>query len=892
MIAEHSTPIRLLVAEERPGTAERALFEFARADVAILAEVVRTPSEVRQRLRAAPFDLVISEHTRDSAEQFDIVRAVREAGCDTPVIIITPASHAVTDPSLGEPAADWVPDDRLSRLPLLVRRTVDDARVRGERAQAERRFFELADGVSDVFFTADATLQRILYINAAYERVWGDPRSRLYDDPCSFLDRVAPEHRERARDGLRRLSKGEDVPEGEFRLIWPDGSVRWVRAQGRAVFNGAGEVVRINGSARDVTEQRMAEQQVRENEEHLRLILDTTAEGICGVDDDGRCTFSNAAAARMLRFTSPDELLGRCMHDLVHSKHPDGSAYATCDCPVNLSLVDGAQVHVLDEVYWRQDGTPLAVEYWARPTVRDGVRAGAVVTFIDTSARRAAQDELAERETRYRSLTEASFDGIVTSVDGIITEVNEGFAEMFGYAPGDVIGMPATQFIDERSHDEVLGYMRGERAGRHEFLGRHADGSEVVFESAGRTHVVNGASIRISAIRDMTDRRALEAQYRQAQKMEAVGRLAGGVAHDFNNLLTVITSYTSMILEDMMRDDPRRDDLKAVLHAADGAASLTRQLLAFSRQQRIEPRLVTLDSVVENAERMLQRVIGEDIVLSTIPCATESSVCMDPGQIEQVIMNLAVNARDAMPAGGSLLIATRVEVRDATRIAEEWSAQSGRYAVLVVRDTGTGMTERTRSRLFEPFFTTKEPGKGTGLGLATIYGIVQQGGGFIEVESELGRGSEFRIYLPWVALPSLTPTPEDASLERLHGNEHVLVVEDCDAVRAATADALTRLGYRVTAVCCGEDALRVITQCEAPDVLLTDVVMPGMNGKELRDQVALRHPGIPTLFMSGYTNDVPLRALIDASDVAFIQKPFSPEQLARKLRQVLNVVAC
>jgi signal transduction histidine kinase len=358
-----------------------------------------------------------------------------------------------------------------------------------------------------------------------------------------------------------------------------------------------------------------------------------------------------------------------------------------------------------------------------------------------------------------------------------------------------------------------------------------------VAEFAATAQVRDDRLVGILGIaRDVTERLQLEQQFRQAQKMEAVGRLAGGIAHDFNNILTAITGYVDLLLEDLAAKDPRRQDAEEIRKAADRAAGLTRQLLAFSRQQVLQPRVVDLNALVSELEKMLRRLLGEDVTLATRLVAGLGRVRADPGQLEQVVMNLAVNARDAMPRGGKLTIETADVAFDATSAAEHYPAPPGAYAMLAVSDTGTGMDPETQAHLFEPFFTTKEKGKGTGLGLATVYGIVKQSGGFIWVYSDLGVGSTFKIYLPRV-----------------------------------------------------EAALDVADRYSGPiHLLLTDVIMPGLSGRDLAVRLATLRPDVRVIYMSGYTDDAITRHGVLEPGFVFVQKPFTPDALARTVRDVLD----
>ena len=409
----------------------------------------------------------------------------------------------------------------------------------------------------------------------------------------------------------------------------------------------------------------------------------------------------------------------------------------------------------------------------------------------------------------------------------------------------------------------------------------HAQGEVAIDEDGKPTRM-------FGTIQDVTEFKELEAQLRQSQKMEAVGRLAGGVAHDFNNMLTVITGYSEFLLRRLKENDPIRSELEAIRQAGERAAGLTRQLLAFSRRQVLAPQVLNLNKVVPEMEKMLGRLIGEDVELVTVLGSGLSNVKADPGQIEQVVMNLAVNARDAMPDGGKLTIETADADLSEAYAREHVGVAAGPYVMLAVSDTGVGMDEDTRSHIFEPFFTTKDVGKGTGLGLSTVYGIVRQSGGHIFVYSEPGKGTSFKIYFPRAEEEAAAPGKEGVPSEELRGTETILLVEDEKGVREFSGRVLRENGYTVFEAESGQAALDVLGRHEGPvDLLLTDVVMPGMGGFDLARRASVLRPGSGVLYMSGYTEEmIDERGLLEM-DIPFLPKPFTPEALLRKVREVL-----
>jgi PAS domain S-box-containing protein len=537
--------------------------------------------------------------------------------------------------------------------------------------------------------------------------------------------------------------------------------------------------------------------------------------------------------------------------------------------------------------------------------------AGVVTHVVVCANDVTSQLELADREERLRlAFDTARLVAWDTNLTKGTVHVSDNAAEVLGLLPDTPIATlaDALALVHPDDRERVRSAATDSAAlGEHhqQFrVYRPVDGQMAWVWRRSRTlrDPVSGDLWRRGIVMDVTERvkadealrssedslRRTEAQLRQAQKLEAIGRLAGGVAHDFNNLLSVILGHSQLLLEDLGPDDATRPDLEAIRRAGQQAAELTRQLLAFSRQQVVAPRVIDLGDAARGADKLLRRLLGENIELIVRAPREPAPVRADSAQIDQVVMNLALNARDAMPRGGKLTIEVAPVTVDEAYARDHLGVTPGPHVQLVVSDTGVGMDDETRSHVFEPFFTTKEKGKGTGLGLATVFGIIQRSGGTIWVDSAPGAGTTFNILLPRVAA-SIDAAPDVAEPTSLRGTETVLLVEDQEEVRQVARQILARLGYEVLEARDGAEAVRVCERHQRPiDLLLTDVVMPQMSGRELAERVACTRPDMRVLFMSGYTEDAILQHGILDEGLAFLQKPLEPERLARRVREVLD----
>jgi PAS domain S-box-containing protein len=623
----------------------------------------------------------------------------------------------------------------------------------------------------------------------------------------------------------------------------------------------------------------------------LAAIVEGSEDAIIGYGLDGITTDWNQAATRLYGY-SAEEAIGKSISVIV----PPSRAGELTEILNTVST--GGRIRQLDTVRQRKDGSLVEVSFSVFPiTTRNGTVIGGASMVRDITSRKQVQEELRRGEERFRLLAQATKDTLSDwDIGSGAVWRSDNFWEQFGYSRK---GMePDVSAWRKLIHPEDRARVLD---GFQTSLARHADSYEVEYRFRRaddsyavvleRTYIIYGESGKqtraLSAMTDLSDRRELEEQFRQAQKMEAVGRLAGGIAHDFNNLLMVIGSYAEMMRDQLSAEDGLHKSIAQVQRAADRAASLTQQLMAFSRKQVLSPRIIDLNTVIEDGLKITKRLIGEDIALNILLGKDLWAIKADPGQVGQVLMNLCINARDAMRSNDELTIGTDNVSIDVEEAQKRPGFVPGNYVALVVRDTGTGMTEEVQAHLFDPFFTTKEMGKGTGLGLSMVYGIVKQSGGYISVESQLGRGSTFTIYFPAVDEPlTMTITPETRKHEG-HG-EIILLVEDEDALRESMSAYLEQHGYKVLAASNGAQALHFAKRhAGSIQALVTDIILPKLSGVELAREVNMISPKVVTLYMSGYTD----RELMDydpeTSAAKFLQKPFALRALLETIGEMI-----
>jgi PAS domain S-box-containing protein len=767
-------------------------------------------------------------------------------------------------------------------------------RKRAEQAAHDwQKRLELAQkaGLRIGLWDWDVVANTVTWSDESY-RQFGFARETFSGQVEDAVGRLHPDDKGRVEEAIQEVLDGKSNEyAAQYRLVRPDETTCWIDAHGVMVRNGSQHML---GVGIDITDLKKSAQSLKDSEEQYLLLLNSTAEAIYGLDLRGNCTFCNPACVRLLGHQRRKDLLGKNMHALMHHTRTDGTAYPEQECEIYVAVREGRPSHVSNEVLWRADGTSFAAEYWSYPMYKADEMVGAVVTFLDISDRKRAEEELRRSEQKYRQLFENATYGMFWSrPDGTLLNVNPAMVAMLGYSSRDELlkrNLSSDIYEDESTRRAILeSYGSSEKAEGVEAKWLRKDGKTIVVRISGNIIRENGSIDHYEVIaEDITERRSLEEQLRQSQKMEAVGLLAGGISHDFNNLLGVILGNAELLLETKQSEKQQRH-AEQIKKATARAAQLTRQLLAFSRKQVLYPTVLNLNTVVADMGKLLQRLIGEDIQIVTESQAGLGSIRADRGQVEQILMNLATNARDAMPSGGTLSIRTENAQLGDEDVARYPYVKPGRFVHMAVSDTGIGMTPEVRSRAFEPFFTTKEKGRGTGLGLATVYGIVKQSGGYIWVSSTPGAGTTFNVYLPKVDEKPTTAAPNlDVRPEYPRGTETILLLEDDDSLRQVTCEFLAESGYNVIQASRGDLALDLAAQFKGRiPLVISDVVMPEMSGPAAVSKLRLSHPEVQALYVSGYAETPIVQELI-AEGALLLQKPLSRMTLLTKVDELLH----
>ena len=701
----------------------------------------------------------------------------------------------------------------------------------------------------------------------------------------SIYPLVVPEYRE----AFRKLT--EDVFQGKsgtltFKMTGIKGRLLWLDTHAVPLRNDEDEIIALLGITRDVTEQKKAEENLKKERDFVSTVLDTVGAIVLVLDRDGRIARFNRACELVSGY-SLEEVQGRFVWDfLLPPEQVEGVK------KVFSTLTSGMFPNKYENYWVAKDGQRKLIA-WTNTALfaADGSVEYVIPTGIDVTEHRKAEVALLE-ERKFSDVVIDSLPGLfyIVSEAGNVIRWNKNMREVTGYSAEELINKNALDFFREdrelvsRMIQEV--FRNGSASVEAKMVTK--SGVSISFMLTGFRMLMNDKPYLVGVGIDISERKRLEDQLRQSQKMESIGTLAGGISHDFNNILTAIIGYGSLLRMKMPDDDPLKHNVDQILASADRAASLTQGLLAYSRKQVLNPQQVNLNEVIIKVERLFARLVGDDVEFKRILTDKDVTVLADAGQLEQIMMNLVTNARDAMPDGGYLYIETqRVDLDEATAKAHD-VRKPGTYALILVTDSGMGMDQQTQERIFDPFFTTKDVGKGTGLGLAMVYGIIKQHNGFIEVESEVGRGTTLKIYLP-VAQGATEGTQSSDLPPVKRGTETILVAEDDEIVRNFITNVLTQFGYSVIQAENGEDAVKkFMLNRDAIKLLLLDVMMPKKNGKEVYDKIRLFEPDIKTLFLSGYSADIMSQKGLLEKGLNFMYKPAPMNDLLRKVRAILD----
>jgi two-component system cell cycle sensor histidine kinase/response regulator CckA len=712
-----------------------------------------------------------------------------------------------------------------------------------------------------------------LRVNSAFCRMLGYSENELLS--MTFGEVTHPDDLSASNEWVRNLLSGKSTSiDLEKRYLNKTGNVVWGIVRAFLLRDAGGHPLFFSTSVQDITERKHVE---AEREQFLKF-FQTSADMMVIADPNGAFMKTNPACSETLGY-SEMELAAKPFIEFVH---PDDKQ-TTLD-KMTRQLQKGFSLN-FENRYICKDGSLRWLSWRAIFNRDEGIT---YATARDITEHKRAEEALQESEERFRILLDQSFDGIFIHENFMILDLNQRMADILGYSLSELLYTSITKHITPASQKLVQEYVQSLKGGYYEIELLRKDSRIVNIEAFGSPCKFHGRDARIVAIRDITEQKRLQEQLRQAQKMEAIGLLAGGVAHDFNNILSAIVGYAHLTLMKMKEDDPLRRNLEHILASSERAATLTRSLLAFSRKQIIVPKHVDVNDIVLGIKIILGRIIGEDIEFKVNTAINNLIVKADKGQIEQVLMNLATNSRDAMPDGGTLTIITEEIEIDEQFIHVHQYGEIGRYAVISVADTGVGMDKKTKENIFEPFFTTKEVGKGTGLGLAMVYGTVMQHDGFIDVYSESGQGTTFKVYLPLAGSGAQHKEKKEATSVS-SGRETVLLVEDDKSVREATKALLEVFGYTVIEAIDGESAVKLFRGSkDLVQLVISDVIMPGQSGKEVYDELKKIKSDIRVLFISGYSADILTKKGIMREGVSFISKPISPDPFLKKVRELLD----
>ncbi len=834
------------------------------------------------------FDVILLDLGLPDSQGLDTLRRLRSADPLVAIVVLTGKNDEdLALQALKEGAQDYLVKGQLqaSSLHRVIRYAMERSATARLLRQSEERYRRVIEDQTEVVcrFTTDGTFT---FVNDVYCRLFGKSQDELIGQRWQPV--ANPEDVVGIEARLSRMSVTNPLVVIENKVIDGTGRVLWMEFVNRGLYDLNGNLTEIQAVGRDIDGRRWAEDTLRSSEQRYRtlvaatsaIVWHTPASGEFEEEQPGWATFTGQ---------SFEQYGGWGWLNAVHPEDRETTAR------VWKVAYTGRTVYLVEHRLRRASGEYRHMTVKAIPLLDpSGATREWVGLHVDVTDQKRAEELLHLRDRAIQAVKQGILITDPNQADNPIIYASPGFLQMTGYSAEEVVGRNCRflQGVDTSAVTvaRVREAVRDQRPCTEELLNYRKDGTSFWNELSLAPVTAEGSTVThfVGVQTDVTERRRLEDQFRQSQKMDAIGQLAGGVAHDFNNLLTIINGYGNMISEEVPENSPVRQFAQEICYAGERAASLTRQLLAFSRKQVLEPKVLSLNTIVADTERMLRRLIGEDIAIVVVAAPALGQVKADPGQIEQVILNLAINARDAMPQGGRLTIETANTELSGTYTQAFPELKPGPYVMIAFTDTGTGMDEVTKARIFEPFFTTKEPGKGTGLGLATVFGIIKQSTGHVAVSSEVGLGTTFKIYLP--RIHELDPASARISRQAAdQGTETILLAEDEPALRALARHVLKLHGYTVLEAGSGEKSLRIAEEHPGTiHLLVTDVVMPGMSGRQLAERLAVVRPSMKVLYLSGYTDDAVVRHGVMQAETAFLQKPFTPVALAQKVWEVLH----
>ena len=910
-------PLRVLVIEDSEDDTALLLRALQRGGYEPVARRVETPAAMHYALQQETWDVVLADWNLPQFSALFALEMLKSQGLELPFIIVSGTiSEEAAVAAMKAGAHDYVMKSNLGRLvPAIQRelREADDRRARKQAEQAlassEERLRLVARATNDAVRDWDL-LTNGMWWNEGLSSLFGHQAQDIEADVESWYRRLHPDDKDRViASCYAAINGGAPTWSESYRFRRADGTYAEVLDRSYIVRNVRGQALRLIGAITDLTAIQKAHAALQDSEEKFRTVADWTYDWETWNDPQGHQLYISPSVERISGYRVEEFLADPTMlHRIVYPEDHARWDQHVIDTTNNTEDVSELEFRILT-----RDGEIRWIDHICRAVYGSFNHKflGRRASNRDITERKHAEVERQNALTLLTNVINSTPDLIFVKDRDLRTILcNNVFAQSLGKTPGEMIGHTDVEngWNPELVHGNPDKGIRGFEVDDREALsGRVVHipaepvnvGSEIrVFDTCkvplrSDTGEVMGL---LGIARDITERkqaeeklRQTEEQLRQAQKMEAVGQFAGGVAHDFNNLLTVIMGYTDLLMSKLPTGAPTLVDLNEIRKAAERASWLTRQLLAFSRRQILTPQVLDLNVLIGNFEKLLRRLIGEDVALKTVLAPALARIKADPGQIEQIIMNLVVNARDAMPTGGHLTIETDTVFLDESYPLKAAVVPSGRYVLLAVSDTGCGMDAETQKRIFEPFFTTKEIGKGTGLGLSTVYGIVKQSNGFIWVYSELGRGTTFKIYLPTVDEEVPAAKEESRQVQQRIGVETILLVEDAAPLRTLTKKVLELSGYTVLAARNLDEAVKLAKARNwAIHLLLTDVIMPGGSGPDVADRLNERCPDLKILYMSGYTGTAMAHQGILKSGSPLLQKPYSPDALLQKVREVLD----